>query len=125
MKNVSDYLEAWSRRERIVQKAEKIMKEGDVWSYPVGLEEGVDYSFKVSGCKNGEVTCTLTNGNGTSPLREAKGKEFVFSFVPEKSGTYGLTLSLDPTPRSPEQGKVVVTLSKEYMPTRYLDGMFR
>jgi hypothetical protein len=125
MKSVLDYLEAWSRRERIVQKEAKIMRAGEVWRYPVSLEKGVDYSFKARGCRNGEITCILTNGDDSLHLREVRGSSPAFTFVPEKSGAYGLTLSLDPAPDPAGRGKVVVTLAQEYMPARFISGMFR
>ncbi len=125
MKDIADYLEALSKRERVVQRVGRVMKEGDVWTYPVGLKEGVDYSFKVKGSRNAEIHCALSNGNGALPLREAKGKEFMFSFVPDKAGTYGLTLYRDSAQGSVGPEKVVVTLLKECLPSRCLSGMFR
>jgi hypothetical protein len=123
-KTVLDYLEALSRRKRIVEEVGKVMTAGDVWHYPVGLKEGVDYSFKVRGCKGAEVTCALTNGNGAGPVREAKGTEVTFSYAPRASGTYGLALSLNSTTKAMQQGKVIVTLSEEYMPKSYKSRMF-
>ncbi len=125
MKSVTDYLEALSRREKILEESGKTMKGGEVWSYPVELEKGVGYFFKVNGDKHLTVTGVLSNGNGAPPLREARGSKFVLSFVPDYSGSYGLKLSLDSAPDGMAGGKVVVRLSKEYMPSRYVNSMFR
>jgi hypothetical protein len=125
MKTVLDYLEALSKRERIVEKEERIMQAGEVWRYPVSLKKGVDYSFKARVCKNAEITCALTNGDESLRLREVKGTEPVFSFVPQSTGTYSVTLSLDSTRDSVKSGKVVLTLAQEYMPARFINGMFR
>jgi hypothetical protein len=125
MKTIMNYLEGLSKKEKIVQKAVKIIGKGETWTYPVNLDKGVDYSLKIKGCKNIDINCALTNGNGATPLWEAKGSRLNFSFVPEKTGTYGLTMSRDTAVNAENPEKVEVTLGMEYMPMRYIDGMFR
>lgn len=125
MKAFLDYLETWTKKEKVVQKAAKTMKEGDVWFYPVILTEGVEYSFKVRGCKHAGVACTLTNGDPTAPLRKANGSKFSFSFAPDKTGVYGLTLSRSKMEHSADAGKVTVTIGQEYTPASYANRLFK
>jgi hypothetical protein len=125
MNSFISYLESLSKREKIVKKDTKVMNQGEQWTYPVRLEEGTNYTFKIKGRNNTDVSCSLNNGNSERPIHEAKGSKLTFSFVPEKTAEYKMTLSSSMPAGATNHGKIVVVLAKEYLPKSILNAMYR
>jgi hypothetical protein len=125
MNSFISYLESLSTREIIVKKDARVMNKDEQWTYPVRLEEGTNYTFKIKGSKNSDLSCALTNGNGNQPIREVKGAKLTFSFVPDKTAEYKMTLSSSMPAGVTNQRKIIVVLAKEYMPKSILNAMYR
>jgi hypothetical protein len=123
MKRVLEYFESlsWGKR---VQKGVMGLNAGQVWSYPLKLEKGVDYLIKAKGCGNVKsMTCSLVDGYGSPTLHRESGRAPSFSFIPDKDGVYPLHVALDST-RNPVPGAIEVTLFRERVRSRLINGAF-